>query len=275
MRQRTLTKSLPLLPARYWNTRAMLISLVALSLSLLVLNRTHPNLILQARVTLADATGAMMSIISRPASAVQQVGSWVNEMSNLRGENIALKAEVARLSALQATASELKAENDALRQLIRTVPTGKVEYISARIVSETTSAYMRSALILGGTRDGIGMNQAVLSPDGLVGRVIEAGTTSARVLLLTDINSRVPVVGEMSRERSIISGNNSGTLSLEYASSGKMESGERLLTSGDGGIFPPGIPVGTIELLSNGTVSVTPLADFSRLEFVSVADYAL
>ena len=126
----------------------------------------------------------------------------------------------------------------------------------------------------GGKLDGIATGQAVIGADGLVGRVVEAGQGSARVLMLTDINSRVPVISESSREKSIAAGNNSETLSLDYVATGsEMKVGERLLTSGDGGVFPPGIPVGIISSIQNGNVLVEPVTDWSRLEYISAVDY--
>jgi rod shape-determining protein MreC len=192
----------------------------------------------------------------------------------LRDQNRALKAQVAELMQWQATANDLKAENEALQRLIHVVPDGKMRFFAARIVGDSGGPYMRSALISGGGEDGIKEGQAVISAEGLLGRVIEAGNSSSRVLLLTDINSRVPVVSEHSRERSIASGDNSAALKLDYVETGsRMEVGERLLTSGDGGIFPPGVPVGVITRIDGGAVTVQPLVDWARTEYVNVVDY--
>ena len=111
--------------------------------------------------------------------------------------------------------------------------------LPARIVSDFGGPYLHAALINGGTQQGISPDLAVVSQHGLVGRVVESGKTSSRVLLLNDINSRVPVIAETTREKSILAGSNGGMPTLAYlAANSKIAVGERIVTSGDGGVFP-------------------------------------
>jgi rod shape-determining protein MreC len=176
----------------------------------------------------------------------------------------------------QLVARELEAENKALRELVHAVPMGQSSYISSRIISDSSGPYSRSALISAGTNEGVRADQPVVSNAGLVGRVVDAGNRNARVLLLTDVSSRIPVVAEDSRERSILAGNNTNLPNLLYLpDNSNLQVGERIITSSDGGAFPAGIPVGVVESISGNEVKIRPLVDWFRLEYVSVIDFSL
>lgn len=269
------TVSLRAAAPRHLAPRLTLLFILTFGATVTLLSHTGSPLLATLRATLTDVLVPVLSVAAKPVDAVRDAKLWLTGAMHMQQENAALKAQVQSLAQWQAIANQVQAENDALRKLIQVVPAGNTSYIAARIVSESGGPYVRTALINGGAADGIAGGQAVVGAEGLVGRVIEAGSSSARVLLLTDINSRVPVIGEISRERSIASGNNSRELTLDYVEAGsRMQPGERLLTSGDGGVFPPGVPVGVIAGASGTIVTVKPLADWARMEYVSVVSYA-
>jgi rod shape-determining protein MreC len=117
---------------------------------------------------------------------------------------------------------------------------------------------------------------AVVNDAGLAGRVVDVAKKTARVLLLTDINSRIPVISEASRERAIAGGNNSDTLTLIYLpENSKLKVGEKIITSGDGRVLPPGLPVGVVTKIEKGIATVKPFVDNYRLEYVSVIDFSM
>lgn len=259
---------------RHLAPRLTLLFIVTFGATVLVLSRTNSAFVGTMRSAMTEVLVPVLSLVAKPVDAVHDARVWVEEMAAMKSENAALRTQVQGLAQWEEVANQLQTENEALRKLIRVVPGGKSTYVAARIVGESGGPYMRTALINGGARDGIARDQAVIGVDGLVGRVVEANHASARVLLLTDINSRVPVIGEISRERTIAAGNNSRTLALDYVEAdSKMQVGERVLTSGDGGVFPPGIPVGVISSVQGNAVTVKPLADWTRTEYVSVVSY--
>lgn len=265
---------LAMLPTRQAASRAALAGLLGVSALTLILSRTpHPS-VMEVRARIGDALLPVVDALASPVHAVERAGAWLAELSVLRTENQSLKNAHAELSQWQAAARKLEAENQALRKLLHTVPAGAASYVSAHIVSDSGSPYVHSALISAGAENGVKKDEAVVSGHGLLGRVMEVGQTSARVLLLTDINSRVPVIGEVSRERAIMVGDNSPITSLAYVSSdSKLAVGERMVTSGDGGLFPAGIPVGVVSAVENGKVKAVPLADWRQVEYVTVVDY--
>jgi len=117
---------------------------------------------------------------------------------------------------------------------------------------------------------------AALSGKGLLGRVAEVGERAARVLLINDLNSRIPVVIERSRERAILAGDNSVTPRLLYLPiTTTVQVGDRVVTSGHGGAFPVGLPVGVVTAISDDGVRVLPFADATNIEYVRLMDFGL
>jgi len=131
-------------------------------------------------------------------------------------------------------------------------------------------------ILSAGSREGVRKGQAVITGAGLIGRVQEVGLRSSRLLLLADLNSRVPVVIESSRVRGVVAGTNGETLRLVHLPPDVVAApGDRIVTSGHGGALPPGIPVGIVAAVGEAGIEVEPFVDPARLEVVQVLDYGL
>jgi rod shape-determining protein MreC len=119
--------------------------------------------------------------------------------------------------------------------------------------------------------------QAAITGGGLVGRLTEVGSRAGRVLLITDLNSRIPVVVERSHANAVLAGDNSERLRLLYANAPAetIKIGDRIVTSGEGGVFPPGLPVGIVAAVDGGGPRVEPYVELSQLESVLIVDYGL
>ena len=116
----------------------------------------------------------------------------------------------------------------------------------------------------------------MITGDGLVGRVAGVGNRATRVLLITDLNSRIPVLVEATRTRGILIGNNSNRPRLIHLPPGATVSpGDRIVTSGHGGAFPVGLPIGLIDAVNESGISVQPFVPRDRLEYVRILDYGL
>ncbi len=229
-----------------------------------------------ARARVTDAFAPILDAISRPAATAARVIESAVEVENAFDENQRLKAENARLLQWKQAALRLETENASLRTLLRVTPEPSVSYIAARVIATPGSSYVRTLVVTAGRRDGVRKGQAALAGAGLVGRVIEVGEWSSRVLLLTDINARVPVVLESSRQRAVLAGDNSDQAKLLYLPpESPVQVGERVVTSGHGGLFPPGLPVGVVTSASERGVRVLPNADLSRVEHLRLVDFGL
>ncbi|NJN06199.1 MAG: rod shape-determining protein MreC [Rhodobacteraceae bacterium] len=176
----------------------------------------------------------------------------------------------------QTIARQLEAENAALKQLLHFVPDPEVRFVTARVVADSGGAFAHSVLLGAGLRDGVGKGQPVVADQALVGRIAGVSERSARVLLITDLNSRIPVLVGSTRTRAILAGDNSDKLELVYLSSEAVVSpGDRIITSGHAGVFPAGIPVGVVTSVGDGEIRVKPFVDRERLEYLRVIDYGL
>lgn len=274
MPKRRIQSDVLLLPSRRWLRQFSHAMMVGLCLVLLAMSKTGNPAAVSIRTGILDIVTPVVAFVSAPFDAVGSVVSWLSGVAATHSENIALKNQNIQLLQWQQTAKRLEIENQSLRALMQVVPSKQAAYITTQIVSDFGGPYARSALINGGSAQGVKKDQAVISGSGLIGRVMDVGQSSARVLLLGDINSRIPVVAETSGERAILTGNNDTTPRLAYLPAhSAITVGERIVTSGDGGVFPAGIPVGVVTAVEDGAVTVRPFGDVSRAGLVSVVDY--
>lgn len=257
--------------------RFALVLLVLTAFGAMLFGKADTVLVENARVLALDLATPALEAIARPVAVANRAIADLKEFASLREENARLREENSRLLAWQAAARRLENENDRLRELSQFHEGPEAAFITARIVGDSVSAYVRGALLDVGRKAGVTSGQAVVTGEGMAGRIAEVGDNSARVLFVTDVNSRLPVQVERTRERAILAGDNSALMRLTLLQGvAGVQRGDRIITSGDGGSFPVGIPVGEVVQAGNeGSVRVRPYADFSRLEFVRVVDYGV
>lgn len=263
-------------PVRSFAQRFAYIGLVLAAAVLMLVGKMEPAAIERARAHVTDAVAPILDAASRPVDAVQNMIGEGRSLIALREENAQLRDERDKLLQWQMVARELDQENKALRELLRYVPQPGANGIAARVIGDAGGAFARTLILSAGRREGVRKGQAVVTGAGLVGRVQEVGRRSSRLLLLADLNSRIPVVLETSRTRGVAAGNNGEQLRLVHLpQDAVVEPGDRVVTSGHGGGFPPGIPVGVISATGEVGVEIQPFVDPARLEIVRVLDYGL
>lgn len=263
-------------PVRAAAQRLTLPFLVFVSAMLVVFGKTDTLLYDNFRIALADRLEPVLEIASQPVTVATNALQAVSDAANMYRENARLREENARLLQWQQVARHLAIENAELRGLVKLVPQDAIHTIAARVIADSGGAFARSVLIDAGRRDGVARGQAALNGEGLVGRVAEVGERTARILLLTDLNSHVPVEVVNTHERAMLDGDNSEQPRLVYLpSKTEVKVGERIVTDGAGGVFPPGLPVGVVASVSNGVIRVAPDAELSRIELVRVVDFGL
>lgn len=223
-----------------------------------------------------DAVSPLVSLLSRPLRAGESLGNSVSERSRVQEENIALRAELDRLRERQSRYDLLRMKVDRYEQIIGadTGSAAPLEKIVARAVGETNGPFVRSLLINKGTDAGVRNGNPVLSPEGLVGHVINAGRTSSRVLRLDDLNSRIAVMSARSNATAILSGDNTDKPKLAYINMRRNWAvGDRVVTSGDDGALPRGLAVGVVMLADDGEFRVELSADAAAADWVWVSPY--
>jgi rod shape-determining protein MreC len=204
----------------------------------------------RASPTLTDDIQApVATVLSRPFRAIEEGLRSREDRRRAHEENRALRRE---LASMRRERDRLMAMQDRLARLETTLSirvNGDIpsQRITARVVSDPGSPFVRSFLLSAGTEDGVEAGYAVMSDAGLVGHVLSAGQRSSRVLRLDDLNSRVAVMSVRSGARAILVGTNEGTPTLKFiANSEGWIEGDRVVTSGDDGQLPMGLPVGRV-----------------------------
>jgi rod shape-determining protein MreC len=263
-------------PIRALIGRFAVVSLMVVAFALMLVGKAEVVVVDRARAAVINAAAPVLDVLSRPITSMTVAYHHVAGLFDAYEENQALKAEIVRLKSLEQVSAKLAAENSMLRSLTRFIPDGAVSFVSARVVGEGGGPFVRSVLINAGARDGLTRGQAVVDGDGLIGRITDIGSGASRVLLLTDLNSRVPVVIEDTRERAILAGDNTEQPALAYLSpDARIAAGQRVVTSGSGGVLPPGLPVGTVVIGRDGVPRVQPFVAWDKLEFVRIVDFGL
>ncbi|WP_417829371.1 rod shape-determining protein MreC [Thalassospira sp.] len=263
-------------PLRTALHRFAFILLIFSAFGLMLLGKADTILIERIRAASADLVSPVMNIVSRPAASINELTDKIYNLAHLYEENERLRRENKQLLAWQQAARNLSHENARLRDLASYTSPPTVHLVTSRVIADMGGPYAHNVMISAGSRDGVSKGQAVLSDEGLVGRIAEAGYQASRVLLITDINSRVPVMIENSRDRAFLSGDNTNRPLLTFLTAdASVAPGDRILTSGHGGAFPPGIPIGVVSSVSENAVRVAPMFRRHQLEYLRVADYGL
>lgn len=190
----------------------------------------------------------------------------------LQRQNRELRDELQRMKAWKEAALQLEQENAKLLDLNKVRLDPALTVVTGQVLADSGSPFRQSVLLnVGGARDGIKDGWAVTDGLGLVGRISGVGQRSSRVLLLTDNTSRVPVTIQPSGQRAVLSGDNSALPALDFIEdTEEVRPGDRVVSSGDGGVFPAGLLVGNIVLARDGRLRLRLAADYERLEFLRV-----
>lgn len=250
--------------------------LIVLAAAIILVGKADQALFEKLRIRMTDAAAPALDALSQPLSAAAAAVERVRGMASIYRDNLRLAEENRRLLQWQQVALRLSAENEAMRGLLKVVPENGVSYVTARLIGNSGGLYVRTAMVNAGSDQGVARGQAAIAEGGLIGRLTEIGRRAARVLLITDLNSRIPVVIPTSRTSAVLAGDNSDRPRLVFASEPKaIKIGDRVVTSGDGGVFPPGLPVGIVASLDPGGARIEPYAELSQLDYVLLVDYGL
>ncbi|MGX6960835.1 MAG: rod shape-determining protein MreC [Rickettsia endosymbiont of Pentastiridius leporinus] len=217
------------------------------------------------------------SILSSGIVFYENIFSSINSIKqkfiyfqDLEKKNTELQLEVARLRRLQSEVESVRAENLALKDLLIVAEEETFEYVTAKLLSVSFSPFSKTALISAGKKHGIEADQIVINSQGLVGKVIEVSSNYAKVMLINDVNSRIPIKAGSSKEKGILAGNNNNGKILYLPNNHLIQQDEEIITSGHGNIYPSGILIGHVSKVTENDVTVNIAADLSKTEFVQV-----
>ena len=245
------------------------------SLVLLILWRTDNPRLERVRMSLIDAVTPSMQWVNEPVQFVWNLARDYEEFLNVYEQNKTLRREIQELKAWRETARTLNEENAQLRALNNVRVARRTTFVTGDVFADSGGPFLQSALVNVGREDGIADGAAAVDGFGLVGRVVGVGERASRLLLLTDFSSKVPVIIQPGARRAMLSGDGTRAPRVIFLDGNEpIHAGDLIETSGDGGVFPPDIPVGNVILGAGGTLRASLLADYSRLEFVRLLRYS-
>jgi len=249
---------------------------IIFSVALLIFGSNNRPLIYEIRVGVVDVFVPVLGVISAPFEALDNFVGWTQQAAIIFSENERLREENEYLKQAQIKASQIAIDNQRLKKLLN-VGEGLVNTIAAaRVVADSDSPFFKSVLINRGTGDGVVKGTAVINEDGIVGRTINVGASSARVLLATDINSRIPVKLASTGINLILEGDNSAYPKLSFLPIDEnVAVGDLILTSGYGMVFPPDLPVGQVIETGEEGIKIQLSAKLYNLNYVSIVGYEI
>jgi len=250
--------------------RFSLFALIVFSIILIYVETIEAKPLDYLRSFIKDTIYRGSVVVSLPSKGFKSVVSTVANHLNLYNEIIKLKEENAQLQEQIYDPGFLIFENKQLRQLLDEQVTSSTNLVSARVMLDKQSPYLNSFIINSGSNKEIKNSMAVLDGKNFIGRIVDVNFFSSRVLLVTDLNSKIPVSIEPSGHQAILSGHGTKEPTLEYLPKNhKVQSGNKVYTSGKEGIFAPGIPIGEVKIDAE-KIFVSLFSDISQIVFINI-----
>jgi rod shape-determining protein MreC len=223
------------------------------------------------RTAVIDAVVPNMDWALVPVTMMADMVSNFQSYNRIYQQNQDLRRELQQMKSWKEAAVQLEQQNAKLLDLNKVRLDPKFTFVTGVVLVDSGSPFRQSVLLNVGERDGILDGWAAMDGVGLVGRISGVGKSSARVILLTDSNSRIPVTIQPSGQKAIIAGDNTPRPPIEFLEDADLvRPGDRVVSSGDGGVFPAGLVVGEAVRGSDGRLRVKLAADYQRLEFLRV-----
>ncbi|WP_341367253.1 rod shape-determining protein MreC [Yoonia sp. BS5-3] len=252
--------------------RRLLVGLLVLALlGLFLVWRIDSPRVERFRAAAIDRVVPSFSWAMAPINGTLNLISDFQSYQQLRAQNQDLRRELQRLKAWREAALQLEQENAKLLDLNNVSLDPELTYVTGVVITDSGSPFRQSVLVNVGARDGIIEGWPTMDGIGLVGRIAGVGQNTSRVLLLTDTSSRIPVTIQPSGQKAILAGDNTLNPPLEFLEDTAMvRPGDRVVSSGDGGVFPADLLVGQVALGTDNRLRVRLSADYQRLEFLRV-----
>ncbi len=253
----------------------MLAGLFVIALLLILVHKIDLGIISGISKGVFYITAPLIHVVTLPAEGLSYGYKKASDVLNVYTENERLQKENAELFLLKDRMKALKAENTLLKKLLHHFDTPATQSYTARVIAENGSAFANALILyLGENADKIKTGYAVVNEAGMVGRIDIVSGSYARVSLVTDINSNIPVISQKSRDRGILVGGNKEEMKLIFTPLlAELHKGDLLVTSGVGGGLPPDLPIARIKKADMDAVIATPLFTPSKLEIVKIIAY--
>ena len=242
----------------------------------MLLNKTNNALIEKTSTTAEEIITPITEILVMPASMLLNGYDYLRSLRKIDLENQSLREENRKLIMANAKNRALEIENKILADMLNYVVPPEADFITAKVVAQEGNAFAHSLTVYIGENSHIEKGQIAISDKGVVGRVEDVGTRYAKIALINNINSKISVMIENTRVRGMMVGQNDIWPELVFLPlDAELNVGDKVVTSGIGGVFPVGLPVGKIASVSKNSAKIEPANNLSRLEYVMIVDYKL
>ena len=250
--------------------RFSLLALVVLSIIFIFVETVDTKPLNYIRSFIKDTIYRGSLVVSIPFKSFGNVAEYIDEHINLYSNYSELKIENDELKNNISKSDFLELENTQLRKLIEEQMSSSSNLLSARVMLDKQSPYLNSFIINIGSNKDIKNGMAALDGKNFIGRIVDVNFFSSRVLLVSDLNSKIPVITEPSARHGILSGHGKNKPTLEYLPENhNIQPGDKVYTSGKEGIFPTGIPIGEVKI-ENGIIKVSLFSDLSQVSFINI-----
>jgi rod shape-determining protein MreC len=247
-----------------------LFALIIISIVLIFAESINAKPINYLKSSIRDFIYHSSLVISYPAKTIKGIGNFASSHIQVYDSYKVLKKENEDLKNNLVKNDYLEVENAQLKKLVDEKLTTYENLITARVMIDKQSLYLNSFIINIGSNKNIKKGMAVLDGKKFIGRIVDVNFFSSRVLLVTDLNSKIPVIIEPSGHQAILSGHGNDPVTLDYLPKDqKIQDGDTVYTSGKEGLFKPGIPIGTVLKKSN-QYYVSLFTDLNQVLFVNV-----
>ena len=252
-----------------------LLTLLFLSIFVIVLSNYNFKIIKFIKIGINEVVYRASFLISTPENKIQNINSQIKDHMKIYDNYKNIESEIEILKQKKLSNDFLKMENEKLRKLIN--ESIKSDEILAKVLIDKESPFLKSIILNKGTKDKLKIGMAVVDEVYLVGKVIEVNYTNSRTLLLSDLNSKIPVVLEPLGMQAVVSGTGKDYGKIQYTKEeyeNQIKTQEIIAyTSGLGGLFKPGIPVGKIS--KDNIYKINFFSDFRQLEYVKIISYSI
>jgi rod shape-determining protein MreC len=261
--------------ARRNNAQLPLVIVLALAVVLVLLGRAQAGLFDHARTRITDWMAPTLESVHTPVQGFNRWIGSIDELFVVYRENLALKDENARLRQWRNVAVVMQGRVRHYQEMLHAVPDPDINSVLGRVIGRASRPFLQTMILDAGEASGVKPGEAVVDARGMIGRIYLAGNHTSWVILLTDLNSRIPITiasanGKAASLQAIMTGDNSADPVLDTLSqSVTLRPGDQVVSSGDGGLLPPGLPIGTV-MGGPGAYRVALLADASSSEDVEV-----
>ena len=251
--------------------RSLYFGLIIITFLIMFIGKADLAIIKKINIIISDLSSPIISSLSNQTKIIGNSFNYLSNTASLKEENKKLYLENMKLKKYEILSNIYESENLLLKNQLNLVPQKIPNFITVRAISAPGNVFAHSLLINSGRSAGIEKGNAVLFNGMFIGQIVSVGNNSSRVLLISDVNSMIPVVVSNNRIPSILTGENLILPSLKFLPNNvKLNHGSIVQTSGHGGLLPAGLPIGTVVKHSSEKNYVKPLIDLNLIDYLQV-----